>query len=126
MCHQCCQGSVREPNSEADQSALHLIWYHTSQKELRDVYHSMYLLSRAPGFPSCGEVKRRRAIKETSPPFRIGCKGRHPPLRPETLLEMKGSLLLCKHMRWLYGLPAGSLWRLLQPCKVTWIDSTMS
>ena len=59
-----CQGSVREPNSEADQSALHLIGYHTSQKEMRDVYHSMYLLNRAPGFPSCGEVKRRRAIQE--------------------------------------------------------------
>ena len=65
--HMCCrghQGSVREPNSEADQSALHLIGYHTSQKELRDVYHSVYLLNRAPGFPSCGEVKRRRAIQE--------------------------------------------------------------
>ena len=63
----CCwghQGSVREPNSEVDQSALHLIGYHTSQKELRDMYHSMYLLNRAPGFPSCGEVKRRRAIQE--------------------------------------------------------------
>ena len=64
MCHWGCQGSVREPNSEADQSALHLIGYHTSQKELRDVYHSVYLLNRAPGFPSCGEVKRRRAIQE--------------------------------------------------------------
>ena len=64
MCHWGCQGSIREPNSEADQSTLHLIGYHTSQKELRDVYHSMYLLNRAPGFPSCGEVKRRRAIQE--------------------------------------------------------------
>ena len=64
MCNWGCQGSIREPSSEADQSALHLIGYHTSQKELRDVYHSMYLLNRAPGFPSCGEVKRRRAIQE--------------------------------------------------------------
>ena len=64
MCHQGCQGHVREPNSEADQSALHLIGYHTSQKELRDVYHSVYLLNRVPGFPSCGEGKRRRAIQE--------------------------------------------------------------
>ena len=30
MCHRGCQGHVREPNSEADQSALHLIGYHTS------------------------------------------------------------------------------------------------
>ena len=64
MCHWSHQGHVREPNSEADQSALHLIGYHTSRKELRDVYHSVYLLNRAPGFPSCGEVKRRRAIQE--------------------------------------------------------------
>ena len=33
-------------------------------KELRDMYHSVYLLNRAPGFPTCGEVKRRRAIQE--------------------------------------------------------------
>ena len=58
------QGSIREPNSEADQSTLHLIGYHTSKKELRDMYQSVYLLHRAPGFPSCGEVKRRRAIQE--------------------------------------------------------------
>ena len=64
MCHQGRQGSIREPSSEVDQSALHLIGYHTSQKELRDVYHSVYLLNRAPGFPTCGEVKRRRAIQE--------------------------------------------------------------
>ena len=64
MCCQGCQGSVREPSSEVDQSALHLIGYHMSRKELRDMYHSVYLLNRAPGFPSCGEVKRRRAIQE--------------------------------------------------------------
>ena len=62
MCCWGCQGSIREPSSEVDQSALHLIGYHTSQKELRDMYHGVYLLNRAPGFPSC--VKRRRAIQE--------------------------------------------------------------
>ena len=63
----CCwghPGSLREPSSEADQSALHLVGYHTSQREMRDVYHSVYLLNRAPGFPSCGEATRRRAIQE--------------------------------------------------------------
>ena len=64
MCHRGCPGSMREPSSEADQSALHLVGYHTSQREMRDVYHSMYLLNRAPGFPSCGEATRRRAIQE--------------------------------------------------------------
>ena len=28
------------------------------------MYHSVYLLNRALGFPSCGEVKRKRAIQE--------------------------------------------------------------
>ena len=51
MCHQGCQSQVREPNPEEDQYALHLIGYHTSQKELRDMYHSVYLLNRAPGSP---------------------------------------------------------------------------
>ena len=64
MCHQGHQSHVREPISEEDQSALCLIGYHTSRKELREVYHSVYLLNRAPGFPSCGEVKRKRAIQE--------------------------------------------------------------
>ena len=64
MYHQGHQSRVREPNLEEDQSTLHLIGYHTSQKELRDVYHSVYLLNTALGFPSCGEVKRKRAIQE--------------------------------------------------------------
>ena len=64
MCCQGCQSQVREPNPEEDQSVLHLIVYHTSQKELRDVYHSVYLLNRALGSPSCGEVKQKRAIWE--------------------------------------------------------------
>ena len=52
----CCwghQGSVKEPDPEVGQSALQLIGYHTSQVEVRDVYHSVYLLNRALGFPSC-------------------------------------------------------------------------
>ena len=51
MCHQGCQGSVREPDPEMDQTALQLIGYHTLQKELRDVCHSVYLLNRAPQVP---------------------------------------------------------------------------
>ena len=64
MCCRGCQSQVREPSTEEDQSALHIIGYHTSRKELRDVYHSVYLLNRAPGSPSCGEVKWKRAIWE--------------------------------------------------------------
>ena len=57
MCSRGHQSQVREPSTEEDQSALHIIGYHTSRKELRDVYHSVYLLNRALGSPSCGEVK---------------------------------------------------------------------
>ena len=63
----CCwghQNSIREPNSEVDQSGMWLIGFQTSRKEIREVYHSVYLLNRSPGFPSCGKMRRRRAIQD--------------------------------------------------------------
>ena len=57
MWHQGCRGSVKEPDPEAGQSALELIGYHTSRAEVRDIYHSVYLLNRALGFPSCRVVQ---------------------------------------------------------------------
>ena len=62
--HQGCRGSVKEPDPKAGQSALELIGYHTSRVEVRDVYHSVYLLTRAPGFPSCRAAQQRMAIQE--------------------------------------------------------------
>ena len=35
MCHRGHQNSIREPNSEADQSAMGLIGFQTAQKEIR-------------------------------------------------------------------------------------------
>ena len=64
VCHQGHQNSIREPNSEADQSAMGLIGFQTSQKEIREVYHSVYLLNRLLGFPSCGKMRRKRAIQD--------------------------------------------------------------
>ena len=61
-----CQGhwgSVPEPDPGADQSAMELVGYQTSRREMRDIYHSMYLLRRSPGSPSCGEQQRRRTIQ---------------------------------------------------------------
>ena len=63
MHHQGCQSSIPEPNPKADQSAMELVGYRTSRKEIRDVYHSVYLLRRSLGSPSCGE-SRRRAIQD--------------------------------------------------------------
>ena len=65
--HMCCRGhqsSIPEPNPEAGQSAMELVGYQTPRKEIKDMYHSVYLLRRSPGFPSCGESRRRRAIQD--------------------------------------------------------------
>ena len=64
MCHRGQQNSIREPNSEVDQSAMALIGFRTTRKEVREVHHSVYLLHRLLGFPSCGEMRRRRAIQD--------------------------------------------------------------
>ena len=53
-----------EPDPKVDQSAMELVGYHMSWKEIRDIYHSIYLLRRSPGFPSCGDQQRRRAIQD--------------------------------------------------------------
>ena len=64
MCCKGCWSSIPEPNPEADQSAMELVGYRMSRKEIRNVYHSVYLLRRSPGFPFCGESRRRRAIQD--------------------------------------------------------------
>ena len=62
-----CQGSwgsLPRPDSEVDQSAMKLVGYWTSHKEIRDLYHSVYLLRRLPGPPPCGLQQRREAIQD--------------------------------------------------------------
>ena len=59
-----CRGSVPEPDPRADQSAMELVGYQTSRKEMRDIYHSVYLLRRSPESPSYREQQRRRAIQD--------------------------------------------------------------
>ena len=53
-----------DSNSEGDQSAMELVGYHTSHKEIRDIYQSVYLLQRAPGLPPCKTQPRRKAIQD--------------------------------------------------------------
>ena len=64
MCHWGRQSHILEPNPKADQSAMELVGYWTSRKEIWDMYHSVYLLRRCPGSPSCGASRRRRAIQD--------------------------------------------------------------
>ena len=64
MFHQGCRGSVPKPDPGADQSAMELVGYQTSRKEMRDIYHSVYLFRRSPGSPCHEEQQRRRAIQD--------------------------------------------------------------
>ena len=57
-----CSGSVSEPDLGAGQSAMKLVGYQTSCKEIWDIYHSVYLLKRSPGIPPCGAQQRGRVI----------------------------------------------------------------
>ena len=56
-------GSASEPNLEAGHSAMELVGYWTSHKEIQDIYQSVYLLRRPLGLPSCGD-KLRRTIRD--------------------------------------------------------------
>ena len=58
------RGSVPELEPGVDQPAMELVGYQTSRKEMRGIYHSVYLLRRAPGTPSCGKQERRRVIHD--------------------------------------------------------------
>ena len=63
----CCwgrQSHIPEPNPEADESTMELVGYQMSRREMQDIYHSVYLLWRCPGSPSCGASRRRRAIQD--------------------------------------------------------------
>ena len=106
MWHQGCRGSVKEPDPEAGQSALQLIGYHTSRAEVRDVYHSVYLMNRAPRFPSCRVAQRRMVIQEILSSLRERLWRRTPPDRTGGLPMLRqGGNPLPSLMRLLCGQP---------------------
>ena len=57
-------GSMNNSDSKVDQSAMELVGYHMSQKEIRDIYQSICLLWRAPGLPPCRAQPRRKTIQD--------------------------------------------------------------
>ena len=66
--HMFCQGhwgSMCKPDSGANQSAMELVGYCISQKEMRDIYHSIFLLRRSLGSPFLWRMAKKRD------PFRI-------------------------------------------------------
>ena len=64
LIHWGCCGSASEPNLEADYSAMELVGYRTSCKEIHNIYHSVYLLRRPLGLPPCEDQKRRTVIHD--------------------------------------------------------------
>ena len=60
-----CQGSASEPDLEVGQSAMELVRYQTSHKEIWDIYHSVYLLRWCPGLLPCGAQWTGKAIINT-------------------------------------------------------------
>ena len=57
-----CWGSTLEPSLGAGHSAMELLGYWTSHKEIKDIYQSVYLLRRPLGLPSCGDQLQRKTI----------------------------------------------------------------
>ena len=85
MCHRGHQSHIPEPNPKVGQSAMELVGYWTSRKEIREVYHSVYLLRRSPGSPSCMESRRRRAIQDILSSLQIRLQRQTYPTKAEDL-----------------------------------------
>ena len=56
------QQSLPRPDPEAGIPTIKLVGYQTSHKEIRDLYHGIYLLRRSPGLLPCGPWWREKAI----------------------------------------------------------------
>ena len=63
ICQGCWQ-SLPRPDPEADIPIIKLIGYQTSLKEIRDLYHNVYLLRRSPHPLPCGPWQREGEIQD--------------------------------------------------------------
>ena len=86
-------GSLQRPDPEADQSTMKLVGYWISHEEIRDLYHSVYMLRRSTGPPPCGHTTEK------------GSNPWHP--------------LLSKELSALMGLPHCSQRRHMRACQWT-------
>ena len=57
-----CWQSLPRPDPEVDVPTIKLVGYQTSCKEIRDLYHGIYLLIRSPHPLPCGPWWREEAI----------------------------------------------------------------
>ena len=55
-------GSIMGPDPQAGPSAMELVGYQMSCKEIWDIYQSVFLLWRLPGLPCCGNEQRKKTI----------------------------------------------------------------
>ena len=60
--HEAAGKAYQGLDPEADLPAIKLVGYWTSKKEIRDLYHSVYLLRRSPGPLPCGPQQGNEAI----------------------------------------------------------------
>ena len=111
-----------DPDSEADQSAMELVGYCTSRKEMRDIYQSVYLLQRAPGLPSCRDQLRRKAIQDMLSSLKSWLQ-RHGRSATATDLESQEEEQVRLSQQGPYkrplGWPARGHWILPRPLRVT-------
>ena len=57
------------PNPEVDVPAIQIVGYQTSQKEIQDLYHEVYLLRRLPSPAPCGPSQMKGASKTSCLPL---------------------------------------------------------
>ena len=110
MVHWGCQGSIMGPDPQAGPSTMELVWYHTSRKEIQDIYQSVLLLWRLPGLPCCGNEQRKRWSRISISLWKIESIGMDAqPLPPRAWSKKRSSGLDWvdgNHMRKLLGWPA--------------------
>ena len=64
LIHHGHQQGLPKLDSKADVSAVQLIGYQMSSKEIRDLYHQVYALKRLPGPPPCGPERAQEIMKD--------------------------------------------------------------
>ena len=57
-----CWGSIMRLDTQEGSSAMELVGYWMSHKEIQDIYQSVLLLWRVPGFPCCGNEQKKKMI----------------------------------------------------------------
>ena len=96
---------------------------------MRDIYHSVYLLRRTPGTPSCGEQERRRVIHDILASLMVQLQRQTQPATTGDVSPHAGEWLDWASrdlMKWLFRQLAIGCWRPPKPSKMTSKDSEVN